>query len=140
MLSNQKLSEHPIWSRAKLGKDVLIGTSSRLFGDPRFLTIGDGCKINDFAIIIVSAQTYIGNGCKIGFGATIEAFDKVSIYDNSSLMAGCRVITRYELVGGGLSFGPVTIGSGSVIGPNAVLLPGCELAAMSDISPLEVCQ
>jgi acetyltransferase-like isoleucine patch superfamily enzyme len=132
----KNLEAHPVWSRAKLGRNVRIGNVVRVHGDPSNVTIGNNVCIDDLVHILALAPLYIGNGVFIGPNCAILAHASVTINDGSCLMAGAKIVTRLPRSGPQLKYDqePVLVGSFSVLGPNSVLLPGSTLPASSEVS------
>jgi len=86
------------------------------------IVIGDGVHISRDVIIVAARQVMIGDGVTFG--------PRAIVYDNNHgfMDDACSVMLQ------GVRSSPVTIGSFSWIGANAIVLPGVEIGEASIVA------
>ncbi len=100
--------EATVIGRVSIGPDSSIWPGTVLRGDPAGIVIGEGTSVQDGAVIhcLENRQTLIGDRCTVGHNVHME---------------GCTIADE-ALVGSGSIVLPFAeIGSGSIVGANAVV-------------------
>lgn len=133
-----------------VGKDVKVHTRASLYGLEN-ISLGDGCRIDDFTIIIATgpvsfgAHVSIPNFCFVGgkYGVHLDDFvtlaPGVKLFSASddyhgSFLTGPTVPP--ELTGG--RKGPVILRRHVLVGAGSVVLPGCTIGEGTAIGALSL--
>jgi acetyltransferase-like isoleucine patch superfamily enzyme len=130
----------------RLGVNVKIKKTAALYFLEN-ITISDNVRIDDFSIIVASAnQTFIGSYVHIASHCYIAASGGFTMSDFSGLAPGVSVFTGSDDYSGnkltnptvpkeytGGKTAPVTLGRHVIVGSNSVILPGVDIGEGSSI-------
>ncbi len=118
---------------------MTIYPSARLIGE-EFITFGDPVIIDDFVLIIARQPMLIGNYVHIAAFSSITGGDRVTLGDFTAVSQGARLLTGTDdFIHGGFGNstideayrktkrGPISIGRFSIVGANAVVMPGVTI-------------
>lgn len=122
-MTGLQLDNHPLWSKAKRGKELQISDIARLRGRIEVLSVEDGAWIMDFCCLTMEAPLHIGRRAKLMQSVIVTAHKPVTI------CAGAKIGGHVQILAGlhtpnGFETGNIHIGTGAVIGPGAILGPG----------------
>jgi acetyltransferase-like isoleucine patch superfamily enzyme len=111
---------------------IIVGEEHIAFGDP--------VLIDDFVLIVARAPMRIGNYVHVACFASITGGQEVELGDFSAVSQGARLLTGTDdFIDGGFGNstmdekyrntkrGPISVGRFSIIGANAVVLPGVTI-------------
>jgi acetyltransferase-like isoleucine patch superfamily enzyme len=129
----------------QIGRNVRIYQGAKIIG-AEFITLGDNIIIDDFVFIYAYAPTVIGSHVHIASFCSLVGGGELSIGDFCSLSSGVRLLTGSDDFGGGgltnstipaefrrVSRSYIHIGRHSMIGTNAVVLPGTRIGEGSAV-------
>jgi carbonic anhydrase/acetyltransferase-like protein (isoleucine patch superfamily) len=128
----------------KLGRDVLISRTSRLYS-PEYMSIGDLSIVDDFCIlsgnIELGRNVHVAHGCRV-----IGGREGISMDDFSGLAFGVTIFAQSDDYGGDALTNPtvpmkfrkiirarVEIGRHAIIGAGSIIFPGVKLGEGSSI-------
>lgn len=127
-MTGLQLSEHPLWKKAKLGKDLTVSDIARLRGRIDVLQVEDGAWILDFACLTMEAPLHIGRRAKLMQSVIITAHKPVTICAGAKIGGHVQILAGmhvpHHVASGCFLSGPIIVGTGAVIGPGAILGPG----------------
>lgn len=146
--TEQELSAIPF---KHIGKNVKIKKTAALYFVQN-ISIGDNVRIDDFSIIVASAnETVIGSYVHIASHCYIAASGGFSMNDFSGLAPGVSVFTGSDDYSGnkltnptvdkkytGGKTAPVTLGRHVIVGSNSVVLPGVTIDDGSSVGALSL--
>jgi hypothetical protein len=97
--------------------------------------IGDGVIFHHDVYILSGRNTELGNGVFVNRGATIDDRGPITVGDHTMIAAGAILTTHGHILDdfskpmpfGGRTMAPIVIGSNTVIGYNAVVMPGVTI-------------
>jgi len=120
----------------KIGKNVVIEPGVLIF-HPKNIDIGDNVYIGHNTALkgYYKNKMIIGSGTWIGQQCFFHSAGGIEIGKNVGIGPGVKILTSYHGEGGldkpimqaKLLFGKVSVGAGSDIGINAVILPGVAI-------------
>lgn len=107
----------------------------RILAAKVFKRIGDDVIFHHDVYILSGKNTELGSGVFINRGATIDDRGPITVGDHTMIAAGAILTTHGHILDdfskplpfGGRTFAPITIGSNTVIGYNAVVMPGVTI-------------
>ncbi len=107
----------------------------RILAPKVFKSVGDGVIFHHDVYILSGRNTELGNGVFVNRGATIDDRGPIIVGDHTMIAAGAILTTHGHILDdfskplpfGGRTFSPITIGSNTVIGYNAVVMPGVTI-------------
>src|SRR5688500_1667551 len=128
----------------KLGRDVLISRTSRLYS-PEYISIGDYSIVDDFCIlsgnIEMGRNVHLAHGCRV-----IGGREGIVMDDFSGLAFGVTIFAQSDDYGGDALTNPtvpmkfrtimrarVEIGRHAIVGAGAIIFPGVILAEGSSV-------
>jgi acetyltransferase-like isoleucine patch superfamily enzyme len=128
----------------KLGRDVLISRTSRLYS-PEYISIGDYSIVDDFCIlsgnIEMGRNVHLAHGCRV-----IGGREGIAMDDFSGLAFGVTIFAQSDDYGGGAMTNPtvpmkfrkimrarVEIGRHAIVGAGAIIFPGVILGEGSSV-------
>jgi acetyltransferase-like isoleucine patch superfamily enzyme len=97
--------------------------------------IGDGVIFHHDVYILSGRNTELGSGVFVNRGATIDDRGPITVGDHTMIAAGAILTTHGHILDdftkpmpfGGRTMAPIVIGSNTVIGYNAVVMPGVTI-------------
>lgn len=109
------------------------------------VTMGENCRIDPF--VTITGRVTLGNNVHVGVGVCIFGGGGVTVGDCVSLSPGCKIFSATEDADSGMlsnptvtphsaRTAPVIIGARSVIGSNAVVMPGVSIGDDSQVGAL----
>lgn len=133
----------------KLGRDVLISRTSRLYS-PEYISIGDLSLVDDFCILSgnvdIGRNVHLAHGCHV-----IAGREGISMGDFSGFAYGVTVFAQSDDYGGGALTNPtvpmkfrkimrarVEIGRHAIVGAGSIIFPGVLLGEGSSIGSLSM--
>ena len=107
----------------------------RIFAKKVFKQLGEGVIFHHDVYILSGQNTSLGNGVFINRGATIDDRGPITIGDHTMIAAGAILTTHGHILNdfskplpfGGRTMAPITIGSNTVIGFRAVVMPNVTI-------------
>ncbi len=118
---------------------VTVYESAKIIGREN-ITFGSPVIVDDFTLIVAREPMIIGNYVHIACFSAITGGDRVELGDFSAVSQGAKLLTGTDdFVHGGFgnstvpvefrnaTRAPISIGRFSIIGANAVVLPGVEI-------------
>lgn len=136
---------------AHVGKGVQISDKASIYG-AEYIAIGDGARIDDFAIISArQAGMSIGRYAHIACATTLIGAGHISLGDFCGLSGHCAVYSSSEDFSSGLLTVPtvpaavrsvitadVSIGNYVVLGSHCVVLPGVRIGDGAAVGALSL--
>ena len=132
------------------GEDTRIYQSARLIR-PQHITIGRGCRIDDFTFLFGGEDLLIDDRVHISSFSSIVGGGHTRIESYAGLSAGCRLITGSENYQGEGLTNPcipeefrsvkrshVTIRKHALLFTNVIVFPGVEIGAGSVVSAASI--
>lgn len=130
-----------------VGKNVRISTRAAIY-DAAEIEIGDNSRIDDFCVI--SGRVSIGRNVHIAVFCNVAGGSEgITFHDFSGLAYGCQVFTQSDDYSGKSLTNPtvpdkykkeskksIQIGRHAIIGTNAIIFPGVEIAEGSSIGAM----
>ena len=134
----------PPWEFRSLGEGVVFEHGVLVF-HAETITIGGGCYVGHYAIVkgYHNSRLSIAEGCWIGQHAFLHSAGGLTVEANVGIGPGVRILTSAHdinrergrpIMQRPLDFAPVRLGEGSDIGTGAIVLPGVEIGARSQIA------
>ena len=121
---------------AGCGPGVVVEADARIF-HPERVWLGAGVYVGHFAVLhgYHAGHLRIGAGSFVGQHVLLHGAGGLDIGDEVGIGAGVKIITsvhrdpgrQVPVIRGPLELAPVSIGAGSDIGVNAVVLPGVRI-------------
>jgi galactoside O-acetyltransferase len=128
----------------KLGRDVLISRTSRLY-IPEYISIGDYSVVDDFCIVSGNVElgrnVHLAHGCRV-----IGGREGIRMDDFSGLAFGVTIFAQSDDYGGDALTNPtvsmkfrkitrarVEIGRHAVVGAGSIIFPGANLGEGSSV-------
>ncbi len=107
----------------------------RILAKKVFKQVGDGVIFHHDVYILSGKNTVLGDGCFVNRGSTIDDRGPITVGEHTMIAAGAILTTHGHILNdfskplpfGGRTFAPITIGSNTVIGFNAVVMPGVTI-------------
>jgi acetyltransferase-like isoleucine patch superfamily enzyme len=107
----------------------------RVLATKVFKSVGDDVIFHHDVYILSGRNTELGSGVFVNRGATIDDRGPITVGDHTMIAAGAILTTHGHILDdfskplpfGGRTFAPITIGSNTVIGYNAVVMPGVTI-------------
>ncbi len=107
----------------------------RLLAERVFKAVGEGVIFHHDVYILSGRNTELGNGVFVNRGATIDDRGPITVGDHTMIAAGAILTTHGHILDdfskplpfGGRTMAPIVIGSNTVIGYNAVVMPGVTI-------------
>ena len=107
----------------------------RILAGKVFKSLGEGVIFHHDVYILSGTNTELGNGVFVNRGSTIDDRGPITVGDHTMIAAGAILTTHGHILDdfskplpyGGRTFAPITIGSNTVIGYNAVVMPGVTI-------------
>lgn len=107
----------------------------RILAAKVFKRIGDGVIFHHDVYILSGRNTELGSGVFVNRGATIDDRGPITVGDHTMIAAGAILTTHGHVLDdftkpmpfGGRTMAPIVIGSNTVIGYNAVVMPGVTI-------------
>ncbi len=98
-------------------------------------SIGDDVIFHHDVYILSGLNTVLGNGVFVNRGSTLDDRGPITVGDHTMIAAGAILTTHGHILDdfskplpfGGRTMAPITIGSNSVIGFNAIVMPGVTI-------------
>lgn len=115
-----------------IGERTTIGPRLRVsLATPKArLVIGGGCTISEMVVVSCADRVEIGDGCGIANG--VQVYDH--LHDMDSFVLRGEDPTHDRAIGWGITEPrPVSIGAGSLIGANVVIMPGVTIGVGASI-------
>ena len=121
----------------RMGQRVEFDATARHYGKPKFLTIGDGSRIDGYTIFVLTGPMTIGRGvhisshCKFNSEAGITIGDRVQISSHVRAFSASTDFKELEVIEG-VPFvkqhkAPIYIDSDVTIGSGVVIVPGIRI-------------
>ena len=128
----------------KLGRDVLISRTSRLYSS-EYISIGDYSIVDDFCVVSgnieMGRNVHLAHGCRV-----IGGREGIAMDDFSGLAFGVTIFAQSDDYGGGAMTNPtvpmkfrkimrarVEIGRHAIVGAGAIIFPGVTLGEGSSV-------
>jgi galactoside O-acetyltransferase len=122
-----------------LGENTKI-SSLASFDKPNQISIGENSRMDDFCAI--SGNVTIGRNVHVAvMNVIVASVEPISLSDFSGLAFGCRLFSSSDDYSGetmtnptvpeifkNISHGAITLGRHVIVGTNAIILPGVEVA------------
>jgi len=107
----------------------------RILAAKVFKGVGEGVIFHHDVYILSGKNTELGDGVFVNRGSTIDDRGPITVGDHTMIAAGAILTTHGHILDdfskplpfGGRTFAPITIGSNTVIGYNAVVMPGVTI-------------
>jgi hypothetical protein len=107
----------------------------RILAAKVFKQIGEGVIFHHDVYILSGRNTVLGSGVFVNRGATIDDRGPITVGDHTMIAAGAILTTHGHILDdftkpmpfGGRTMAPIVIGSNTVIGYNAVVMPGVTI-------------
>jgi len=107
----------------------------RILATKVFKRVGDGVIFHHDVYILSGRNTELGSGVFVNRGATLDDRGPIIVGDHTMIAAGAILTTHGHILDdfsqpmpfGGRTMAPITIGSNTVIGYNAVVMPGVTI-------------
>lgn len=107
----------------------------RILAQRVFKRVGNDVIFHHDVYILSGLNTELGSGVFVNRGSTIDDRGPIVVGDHTMIAAGATLTTHGHILDdfskplpfGGRTFAPITIGSNSVIGYNAVVMPGVTI-------------
>ncbi len=98
-------------------------------------SVGDGVIFHHDVYILSGRNTELGSGVFVNRGATLDDRGPIIVGDHTMIAAGATLTTHGHILDdftkpmplGGRTMAPIVIGSNTVIGYNAVVMPGVTI-------------
>lgn len=121
----------------KLGQRVEFDGTARHYGKAKFLTIGDGARIDAFTVFVLTGPMTIGRGvhisshCKFNSEAGITLGEGAQISSHVRMFSSSTDFKEIEIIDG-VPFpkhlkGPIVIGEGVIIGSGVLIVPNIRV-------------
>lgn len=146
-LSPEELAELDF---AFLGENVRIHSTCVLVNTQN-MSIGDGVRIDAFAILSASDSIHIGKHVHVASQCVLMGSAPICLGDFSGLSHGARLLSASDDFSGGALIGPtvpdayrnvdarpVRLERHAVVGAGSVVLPGCTLAEGATVGALSL--
>jgi len=124
-----------------VGKDAKVFRQSVIVNE-KYVSLGDGCQIDDFVHIIAGDEVLIGRRVHVSTFSSIAGGGKVELGDYAGLSAGCRLISGSDAFLGEAMTNPcvpieyrkvarsfIKVGKHAILGTNTIVLPGITIGA-----------
>ena len=118
---------------------MTIYPTARIVGE-EFIEFGDPVLIDDFVLIVARQPIVIGNYVHIACFSSITGGERVTLGDFTAVSQGARLLTGTDdFIHGGFGNstmdetyrntkrGPIEVGRFSIVGANAVVMPGVTI-------------
>jgi galactoside O-acetyltransferase len=107
----------------------------RVLAPKVFKRVGDDVIFHHDVYILSGRNTELGSGVFVNRGATIDDRGPITVGDHTMIAAGATLTTHGHILDdftkpmpfGGRTMAPIVIGSNTVIGYNAVVMPGVTI-------------
>jgi galactoside O-acetyltransferase len=141
-MENSFLSETELLAAgfASFGKEVYISRYSRIYGKSN-LHLGDHVRIDDFTVIYVGQQSFVGSYVHIAPHVVISSPLSLNIGGNSTISSRCAIYGQTDDYSGEFLTNPtvpsdlrkvdcseINIGAHVIIGSGSTIFPGCDIA------------
>lgn len=91
------------------------------------IDLNDGVRIDAFVLIVAAADVVLGDGVHIASHVGLRSHEGLKIGAGTVIAAGTQIYGATDRPGESVEKGPVSIGTGCLVGANSVVLPNTKI-------------